>query len=242
MCSPLIQSPVWGSTLCGARTSYKWSHRRTAHWVTLSADCQPGWASEGLSAPMGSRMGGTPGSWQRDQAQLSDRRYRSASLDPPRAVWGLTSSHTKPACIKERRENHMSEIPVALSLCYTTGNLAEQSTGHKHFAHFPILLTFQSASRNWTDSEMKSCLDISSPAISAPWFHSKDHEQAQAGDLDFFTSQTIQGPAWTEESVNTQWSSMQGNNPRLRFQDHLIAFQSLSWNAHFKNYIPKRFS
>lgn len=146
MGSPLTQSPsspVWaalpaGSALWGAHTLCKWSHQRTAHWVTLSAGCQPGWASSGWWAPMGSRRGGTPGSWQRDPAQLSDRRYRSASLDPPRAVWGLTSSHTKPACVTERRENHISEIPVGLSLCYTTGNLAEQTTGHKHFAHFPI--------------------------------------------------------------------------------------------------------
>lgn len=69
---------------------------------------------------------------------------------------------------------------------------------------------------------MKSCLDISRPHhIAAPWYHSKDHKQAQAADLDFFTS------PYTNSSVpHKGWAALAWNQHSHPRAGQTIAFCS----------------
>lgn len=176
-------------------------HTHLVHIIS-SDDCTLGnsvsWLSARLSFLRFIRPHGiTDG---RETRQLADKSssviWQEISISQSRSTQGSLrfDQFTHKACIfqrrkkKKRRENHISKSPLAwlLSARCTAGNLADQSPG------INILLTFQSASRNWTDSEMKSCLDISSPHyIAAPWLHSQDHDQAQAEDQAFSACPTL---------------------------------------------------
>ena len=86
---------------------------------------------------------------------------------------------------------------------------------------------------------MKSCLGISSPHhIAAPWSHSKDHEQAQAGDLDFFTSPYTSSSVPHKGSAALAWN--QHSQPRAGRTLTVCSSNNVQWVSMGLGSLPRK--